>query len=223
MSYSHSQNSPVRQGYIYPSKSLERRPHTLPEWQLLLTNHDSVLVNGETLLVQINPAAAVEIDIEAVLEGIRLAPDELADEVDNAEEREQDVGVDEVTGVEGRQVSPALHEREEDAGAQTEPGSEGVGHGDVRELLDATTAKTPATAEANVNKADATPDEKRADTREVDNVAVGASGTGADVHHGDCADGVCEEDGGDGDATLGADPAKDFGCLAGLRHVQNSA
>lgn len=148
------------------------------------------------------------------------SPVNLSNDVDETEKREENISNDKVAGVEGRQCHPALKDSENKIRRDTKPRHVWEQHSLEGQFRRATTLDGPAPTEADVDEADGRPDEERAHAGEVDDVAVGLGGTRGDVHHGDGADGVGDEDGPDGDAAA-VDPAEDLGRLSGLRHVED--
>lgn len=173
-------------------------------------------------MVQIHSPPTVQIDAPAALDRVGAAPEQLADSVYDSKQRNKNVSIHKVARVKWRQCSPALDQGQEDTSSETNPGKIRESHCLVRQLADASALDLPGAAESDVDDADAAPDEERADTREVHDVAVGPGSAGGHVHHRDGADGVGDEDGPDGD-TSGVGPAKDLGGLARLRHIKDCA
>jgi hypothetical protein len=78
----------------------------------------------------------------------------------------------------------------------------------------------PGSAEAEVRQADGAPDQEGRHAGQVDDVAVGLAGAGADVHHAEGTEQVGQQDGGDGHAAL-VGPAEELGRLFVLGHEQD--
>ncbi|KFY49598.1 hypothetical protein V496_09890 [Pseudogymnoascus sp. VKM F-4515 (FW-2607)] len=144
----------------------------------------------------------------------------LEDPEDYWEQHKQDIRVNERSGLEGCQCSPTLDQRQEYVGPEPEPGIVRVQPGAVGEIFDATSLDGPGATEADVDEGDCAPDEEGRHARQIDDVGVGIGGSGGDVHHGQRAKEVGEDDGGSGDAAL-VGLAKDGGGFAVLRHKEH--
>lgn len=181
-----------------------------------------IISRGNRLVIQVDSSAAIEIDLMASLKGILTPPINLANQVDDAKQRQQDVGIYKITGVKGRECRPTLDNGQEDASTKSKPRGIGVPHGLVRQLLHGSLLNGPGTSESNMDQADASPNEEGTDSRKVDNIAVGLGGTGGDVHHGDGTDGIGDENGPDRDTTA-VGPSEDSRGFARLSHVENGS
>lgn len=145
--------------------------------------------------------------------------EELVTKVNDGEQRQENVRVHKITGIERRQCGPSLNKRQKDVGSQTEVGVVGVQEGLEREFARAMTLNLPSRPETDVGERDGAPDKEGRDTGEVDDVAVGLTGTGADVHHAESATGVGKDNGRNGHAAT-ISPSQELGGFAVLGHVE---
>lgn len=131
----------------------ERRPQALPNGQLL----------GGTLLEQINLGMHVHIFSSTGVEVDLARPsplglvDYLVTKVDEREDRQEDVGIDKVASVEGRECGPSLNKREEDIGAEAKVCVPGIPKRLERQLVRRATLGRPCRAKANVRERDGPP------------------------------------------------------------------
>lgn len=79
-------------------------------------------------------------------------------------QRQQNVRADEVSSVERAESAPALYKRQKDISCQAEVGVPGIEHGLIRQLTGCSALLLPCFTEANVDKADASPNKKCRDT-----------------------------------------------------------
>lgn len=198
-------------------KSLEIPQKFGPPW----TRRARQFAIGKLLgFIQIPPPSRLQIYLVCPPEP--CFEDEFVDDINQREQRQKDVGIHKPASVKWTKIRPALHQSEEDIGAKSKIGAPGVKHGDEGEIGNCVPLSFPRLAEADVREADAAPDEKGRDAREVDDVFVGLPRARGYVHHAEGATEVGQDNGWDGHATLVC-PAEYLGGLTVLAHVQQGS
>ena len=146
---------------------------------------------------------------------------ELVREIDDGKQRKQNIRVDKVSSVERGKRAPSLDKSQENVGAEPEVCIPGVPERLEGKLVDAVTLGSPGATETDVSEGDGAPDQKGRHTTQVDDVTVGLSGASADIHHGERAEEVCEDNSGDRDTAFVC-PAEEARGFSVLGHEEDS-